>query len=125
METGGLFHIPDSFPIPSRDELRALLDESLRADTGVPHLAEWKKIVGARNSAKNEIERFGRIERLARYWALMHDRHLKALAGQKGRLHQAFAKFFDTSEDTIRRDLRRIEASLGKCWLDRFRLHCH
>src|SRR3954470_7644293 len=44
MDAGGLFNIPDIFPIPSRDELRGMLQGALRSDND-SHLAQWQAIV--------------------------------------------------------------------------------
>lgn len=116
MEMGGVFHIPDTYPIPSRDELRAMLDESLHSASDATHLKEWHEIVGAGNSAKNQIESYARVRQVYHFWALLHDRYDKNLAGKVERLSSAFADYFEVSEETIRRDLRLIGQRLGPEW---------
>jgi hypothetical protein len=116
MDMGGVFHIPDTYPIPSRDELRAMLDETLHSGAEAAHLQEWHRIVGVGNSAKNQIERFARVRQVCHYWAILHDRYGDQLRGQTEALHEAFATFFAVSADTIRGDLRIISRRLSPEW---------
>lgn len=116
MDAGGLFNIPDVFPIPSRDELREMLLDALQSADNADHLAEWHQIIHGRNVAKNQIDRYGRIRRLAHYWRLLHLRHQKALTRKSVRLHNAFAMYFGVATETIKADLLLINRRLGKGW---------
>lgn len=116
MDMGGVFHIPDTYPIPSRDELRDMLDEALHYSSEAPHLEEWRTIVRASNPAKNKIARFARVRQIYHYWALLHDRYADGLAGKGARLHEVFTNFFEIDIETVRRDLRFIGERLGAGW---------
>lgn len=118
MEAGGLFNLPDTFPIPSRDELRGLLQHALRPTDNVEHLVEWHDIVRASNPAKSRIERFGRIRELCHYWQILHQRHGAGLVRNLDHLRRAFAGYLGTSEETIKSDLMQISKRLGKDWAE-------
>lgn len=115
VDAGGLFNIPDIFPIPSRDELRGMLLDAMRS-SGSDHLAEWHKIIHGSNVAKNQIERFGRIRRLSHFWRLLHLRHGNELRRKIECLQRTFAAYFNVTEATVKSDLRLITQRLGKGW---------
>jgi hypothetical protein len=48
LQTGGLFVVPDTFPVPSRDEFRGRLDDALHS-TPPDHLADCIRVLAARN----------------------------------------------------------------------------
>jgi hypothetical protein len=116
MDMGGVFHLPDTYPIPSRDELRAMLDEALHSGEEVPHLAGWREIISARNPARNRIDRFARVRQLYHFWALLHHRYADRLVGRIEALQTVFAEYLNVSLDTIRGDLRLIGERLGAGW---------
>jgi hypothetical protein len=90
LATGGVFSVPDTYPIPSRDELRSLLEDAIRPSRP-EHLNEWMQITRKNNPAKNQIERYSRLLELQHYWELLHERHADRLTGQLTKLQTAFA----------------------------------
>jgi hypothetical protein len=118
LQTGGLFVVPDTFPVPSRDEFRGMLDDALH---GSPpdHLAEWMAFVARDNTAKQTITRFARLFQLQHYWRVLHNRHPLALRRKSTVLKQVLASFLKTSEKSIHLDLIEIRSRLGNKWLDR------
>lgn len=117
-EVRALFVVPDTFPIPSRDEFRGMLDDALH---GSPpeHLAEWMRIVGAGNSGKRKITRFGRIFQLQHYWRVLQRRHAHSLRRRNRLLGRVLATFLHVEEKVVNRDLAEIRRRLGRNWLDR------
>ena len=114
---GALYYFPDTFPIPSRDELRRVL-EDVRSRSVPAHLGEWSHIVRAGNQGKRDIQRYGRLFTLQHYWRVLHARHDKALHGYGGRvaLRAVFANFLGQKPETIRKDLIFISSRVGKGW---------
>ena len=116
---GGVFCLPDTFPVPSRDELRNLLEPVLHGSSKPDHLAEWMEFVAKDNTAKRPIARFGRLFELQHYYRILNHRHHTALRGKSKVLTQILAGIFKTSNKTIGGDLRFIRKRLGKDWLAR------
>lgn len=115
---GGIFFVPDTFPIPSRDQLRQVLDDSLHAGGSPEHLREWMGFIRRDNSARNRISRFARLLEVQHYWKILHQRHATVLSrkGAVNRVHQAFAAFFDIGTKMLAGDLRLLRQRLGPKW---------
>lgn len=118
MAAGGLFNLPDIYPIPSRDTLRAILEEAVRA-ARPEHLNEWMKITQSNNLTKTPIARLSRVLEVQHYWELLFERHKAHLTGQVIRLHEALAAFLNTTADNIKKDLQFLRRQLGKAWPNR------
>ncbi len=116
MNIGGLFHLPDTFPVPSRDELRLLLQEAVSPTEPDDHLEGWRKIIRGSNPAKNQIDRYSRIARLFHYWRVVLTRHRVVLVGKIEALQRAFGSFLHKSSGTIKSDLGLIRDRLGNDW---------
>lgn len=117
MRDGGqTFYMPDTFPVPTRDELRDLMEDALRGPGTPDHLAEWIANVQAGNSAKNAVSRYARVFELQHYVRVLYQRHKEALHRRKSSVNQAFAAFFQFSVDTIERDLAFVADRLGEDW---------
>jgi hypothetical protein len=116
---GGVFFLPDTMPIPSRDQLRGMLDDALHRGEKPDHLEDWFEIARAGNTARNHLDRFGRLFEVQHYWRVLYDRHAAALEGNIGRLEVAMSKFFELSPQTIHSDLIQIRRRLGEEWMDR------
>jgi hypothetical protein len=117
MRRGGTtFYIPDVYPVPARDTLRAMVEEALRNHHAPDYLTEWFDIVNSDNVAKNQIPRYGRIFEVQHYLRALHSRHSEALRRKKSALIFALAEYFRVSDDTIERDLRFIASRLGSDW---------
>ena len=113
---GQTFYLPDTFPIPTRDEFRDIVEDALRGGNTPEHLDSWTRVVRAKNAAKNKIPRFARLFQLQHYWRALYQRHGENLQGRTGAVQQAFATFLNTSLDTIRKDLAYISRQLGEDW---------
>ncbi len=115
-QAGGLFFVPDTFPVPSRDQFRRLLEDSLRSGQMPEHLADWTRIVQSSNAAKREIVRFSRLFELQHYWRAIWQRHSQALDRTEGKLKEALASFLAVDAQVIHRDLLAIRKRLGADW---------
>lgn len=115
MAAGGVFNLPDIYPIPSRDLLRAMLEDAVR--TAKPeHLREWMKITQSNNLTKTSIARLSRVLEVQHYWELLFERHEAGVAGQITWLHDALADFLSTTADSVKKDLQFLRRQLGKAW---------
>jgi len=97
IQAGAIFFLPDTFPIPSRDELRGILDDSLHT-TVSPHLADWADLVAGNKAVKTPIERFARLFDLQHYCRQLQLRHASAIDRRKDKLEIALATFLGVSE---------------------------
>ncbi|MFO0821176.1 MAG: hypothetical protein U1A77_24745 [Pirellulales bacterium] len=116
---GGLFWIPDTIPVPSRDELRRILDDALHGGEQPTHLTPWKEIIASDNAARKELARFRRVFEVQHYWRILKTRHADSLLRREGKFKQALASFLDVSVDCIHRDLLFLKARLGDDWTSR------
>jgi hypothetical protein len=119
--SGGIFCLPDTFPVPSRDTLRNLLDDALHGSGMPEHLREWRKLIARENPAKKPLRKFARILEIQHYWRILHHRHPKAIRGRLGELKKAIALFLGVKPGTVHRDLLWIRKRLGPDWADRGR----
>jgi len=116
---GALFYLPDTFPVPGREELRNIMEESLRGAESPQHLAGWTKIIRSKNPSKTQISRFGRVFELQHYCRILQERCPNAIRRRQGGLERALAAFMNVSPDTIHRDLLFTRRRLGRELLDR------
>jgi hypothetical protein len=112
--SGTTFYYPDTFPVPSRDELRNIMEEALRHSPGPEHLAAWLDIVRSDNASRNQIPRFARIFEVQHYVRALYGRHAKALDRKKSVVDAALGRFLGVSEDTIKGDLVFIASRLQR-----------
>lgn len=112
MDAGGIFFLPDTMPIPSRDQLRLMLDSTLHKGPKPDHLEAWLHLVRAGNSARNQLDRESRLFPLTHFFSLLQDRHASALDRNLGRTEAAFAEFFQVSKSSIHTDLIEIRQRL-------------
>lgn len=113
---GTTFYLPDIFPVPSRDELRVIIEECLRYGGAPEHLAGWGKLVQSTNSARNRLYRYARIFELQHYVRTLYGRHSEALSRKQSSLILALASFLKVNDATIKSDLRYIARKLGRDW---------
>ena len=118
-ECGGVFFLPDTMPIPSRDQLRGMLDDALHRRENVEHVAKWLDIVRSDNVAKNKMTPFMRYFELQHYWRFLNRRHASAIYRKTGKLEEAFGRVFEVSPRKIHLDMIEIRKRLGSDWLDR------
>src|SRR5262245_48256778 len=117
MSSGGSsFYFPDIFPIPSREELRDILEEGADRTHAPDHLREWQELVRSNNPGKNTIGRYARLFELHHFWWALQERHPAALHRRTEKLQEAFAVFLGTSSDSIHKDLGLIADRLGTKW---------
>jgi hypothetical protein len=110
---GGLFYFPDTFPVPSRDELRQILDDALHGHVLPEHLHGWLAMIRGDNPAKNQLPRYARLFEIQHYYRIICDRH-PDLRGHSGTLQQGLAQFLNCREGTIAKDLIFIRQRQGE-----------
>lgn len=120
-EIGTTLFLPDTFPVPSRDELREMMEDALRGGARQEHLSEWHALVRSDNKSKTGIARFGRIFVLQHYWSVLHHRHQQSLKRKEGELKLVMARYlfddaFSEKDATIHQDLLSIRDRLGAGW---------
>ncbi len=116
LPVGHIFVLPDTMPIPSRDELRYAVDEALHGGGAPDHLQEWFEIIRRSNASRNQLGRYARLFDLQHYWRLLHFRHKQALHRRLGKLKEAFAEILKTTPRQISGDLSKIKQRLGDGW---------
>ena len=114
-ESGGVFYLPDTFPIPSRDELRDALRDGLSGPNS-DHLVEWLAIVRSTGGDGKRIGTFARSRVLWCYWRSLISRYGNTLRRKKEPLVVAFAEYLACDDATIKRALRLIQSRLGRDW---------
>jgi hypothetical protein len=119
MQVGGLFHYPDTFPVPSRDELRDMLSDALKDQSDADHLAEWQKIIGRTNQAKNQITHYAVRRQLYHFWRLIQLRYRDKVAHRRKVIRECLAKFLGVTEMSVRTNLQNISQRLGPDWAQR------
>jgi hypothetical protein len=115
MDAGGVFNIPDICPLPSREELREMLESAIRKQTP-NHLRDWQRVIAKNNAAKTEIARYSRLLELQHYWELLHERHYDRLHRRQKAVRTLIAKFLSASPSSIEGDLRFLRTKLGSDW---------
>jgi hypothetical protein len=118
-DVGGIFFLPDTFPIPSRDELRWLLEDAIHGSDNPEHLAEWVQIVRASNLAKNKISMYARKFKVQHYWRILQQRHGNSLRRKTGKLEEVLAAFLQVKVGLMHQDLMSLRKSLGPDWYRR------
>ncbi|MEX1039830.1 MAG: hypothetical protein WDZ51_04325 [Pirellulaceae bacterium] len=113
---GGLFFVPDTVPLPSRDDLRDMLGESLHKRADQSHLTEWQDLIANDRPDRGPLRKFQRLFKLQHYWRLLHQRHPQIFKGNLRRLREIFGTFLEVSAATIMKDLQEVEDRLGKGW---------
>ena len=117
---GKLFYFPDTFPIPSREDLREQIEESLRGGSQLPaHLSEWGAMVGNSNTAKNKLLRYARLFEVQHYSRLLRQRHPEALDRRLAALKKSLASFLGCTEASVHADMMFLNKRLGKDWMQR------
>ena len=116
---GGVFLFPDTFPVPSRDELRGLLHDALHQGEQADHLGTWMDIIRPDNPAKNPVARFARLFQLQHYWRLLLNRHAPAFRRKLTVAKEVMAWFCGTAFETVHQDLLFIKGRRGDDWIQR------
>jgi len=119
MGAGGVFYLPDTMPIPSRDQLRGMIDNALHKGDKPEHLAEWLEMVDAANLAKNRLDPYMRYFELQHYWRVLHERHRSTIHRKFGSVEEVLAGVLGCGSQQVKRSMNAIRKKLGKDWLDR------
>ncbi|HEV8068973.1 MAG TPA: hypothetical protein VGP76_14650 [Planctomycetaceae bacterium] len=115
-EGGATIFLTDVNPVPPRSILAEVVEGGASRREESAHLAEWYRIVGQHNPAKNAISHYARLLGVQHYWRIIHARHPAAVKRRAGRLRSAFADYYKVGTDTIRGDLKLITERLGRGW---------
>lgn len=121
MNSGGVFVLPDIYPVPSRDQLRGLLEDALHTGNAADHLADWMALVAGENAVKTPFIKFARLFEVQHYYRLLHHRHASALHRKLAAVKEALAAFLGVERRTINEDLAFIKERLGPAWVERGR----
>lgn len=121
MNSGGAFVLPDIYPVPSREQLRGMLDDSLHGIPSGDHLDEWMKLIAADNASKKSFAMFARLFEVQHYYRLLHHRHEAALRRKLGPVKDALAAYLEVDRRTINDDLTFLNQQLGPEWIERGR----
>jgi hypothetical protein len=118
-EAGGLFSIPDTFPIFSRDELRGLLIGAQHGEQEQTHLTEWMKLTAGNNMSKQKLGMFERLWETQHYWRILQGRHHQGLHRMVTQAKSTLATFLQVTPRRIHLDLIEISKRLGAKWYER------
>ena len=121
MNSGGVFVLPDIYPVPSRDQLRGMLEDALHTGTAADHLADWMALVAGENAVKTPFIKFARLFEVQHYYRLLHHRHAPALHRKLAPVKEALAAFLGVECRTLDEDSAFIKERLGPAWVERGR----
>jgi hypothetical protein len=107
--------VEDTAPVPSRDELRYLL-EQMRTREVRDHMKEWSGMASGKVQGTLSIGRFARIFKLQHYFRAFHLRHAESRNRRMDEIQDAFASYFKVSKRTVRDDMTEIAARIGENW---------
>jgi len=115
----GLTVIPDTMPLPARDELRTSISgarEAIQSD----HLASWRKIISSESRTKeDQLDRYSRIFVVQHLYSVLLSRHADALRGKVTYVRQRIADFLNVDEKTVQRDFALLAREGGAEWWKR------
>ena len=115
--TGALLYIPDIAPLPNRDELRLMVEDSARSTaTTADHLSEWIELVRADTQGKKSVEKFARWYVVQHYMRVLYSRHGDRLHRCGRRVEAALSQGLEISSDALHRDLLAMKKRLGPNW---------
>lgn len=116
MRSGGLcIYLPFTYPLPNRDQLRAMLEEAMDRQAMPEHLTQWAQIVQSDNPAgQAEREHLARVFLLQHFWRALFERHASALKGKVDLVRRAFAAFlFPKADDVAGQKAESVRKDLG------------
>jgi len=106
-DNDALLHIPATMSVPARNNLRELITDIRRSETP-PHLAEWQAILNRKSDQGLGSRRFAEMLPLHFYRNIvLGGRYPDRIAGHNQAIDYAFARWSNTSKDSIE-DLRHI-----------------
>lgn len=115
--SGALLYVPDIVPLPDREELRLMLEDSARSTAATAdHLSEWIELVRADTQGKKSIEKFARWYVVQHYMRVLYSRHGDRLHRCGRKIEVVLSQGLRISSDAIHRDLLAIKKRLGPNW---------
>lgn len=115
--SGALLYIPDIVPLPNREELRLMLEDSARSTAATAdHLSEWIELVRADTQGKKSIEKFARWYVVQHYMRVLYSRHGDRLHRCGRKIEVVLSQGLRISSDAIHRDLLAMKKRLGPNW---------
>lgn len=115
--SGALLYIPDIAPLPDRDELRLMLENSIRGSGDAPpHLTEWIELVRADTKGKKSIQKYARWFRIQHVLRVLYSRHANSLIRCNRKMEEVLIECLSIKPDTIHHDLIALRRRLSKNW---------
>ena len=115
--SGALLYIPDIAPLPDRDELRLMLEDSARSTAAMSdHLREWIDLISADTQGKKSIQKYSRWYVVQHYMRVLFSRHGDRLCRCGSRVEAALSQGLEISSDALHRDLLAMKKRLGLNW---------
>lgn len=115
--SGALLYIPDIAPLPNRDELRPMLEDTARSSAGTAdHLKEWIELVSADTQGKKSIQKYARWFEIQHVLEVLYSRHADHLNLCFRKVEAALSASLHINADTLHGDLREIKKRLGPNW---------
>ena len=100
--------IPDIFPVPGTGFLVDRLNDSRRTH-GAIHLSEWWELTDNSVGNTRPFEILARQYQLQHYWRVLRTRFPAQTKRKQQAFSHIFAAYFQTSQDTIRRDFQQLK----------------
>lgn len=123
--SGTLVFIPDIAPLPDRDQLRILLENSTRQTIRhTEHLEEWYRWVRAGNLGRKSLANYAAVYVLQHYLRVLYSRYGDRLHRQHSVVARCVGVHQSLSADQVRRLMRLIKSRLGANWLQSEELSC-
>ena len=115
--SGALSYIPDIAPLPNRDELRLMLEDSARSTAATAdHLSEWIELIRADTQGKKSIAKFARWYAVQHYMRVLYSRYGDRLHDCGRKIEVVLSRGLRISSDTLHRDLLAMKKRLGPNW---------
>ena len=103
--------IPDIYPIKGKGTIADQI-ESIRSRDD--HLAEWKSLISSTSRTTKRVDSFGRQFQLQHFWRVLFQRYPNSLSRSRMKLQQLFADYFEVEADSIKRDLKAMQAIISR-----------
>ena len=108
---GTLLFLPDTMPVPSRDQLRDIGLDVQGARTQ-PHLADWIGVV-RRTGNDTGMAKYSQMFMVQYCWAILLFRYRDRMRGNVSRTDAAIAEYMNCSDEAVRKYRKAIVGRLG------------
>ena len=113
MQAGGFsYFLPDTYPVPSREELREIGLRS-QAVSAPKHLAQWIRVVRRESGPRGGAQYYGQLLALGHYWTALQSRRPEIFHRNRRHIAAAIGDFLGMSTETVRKRLREISVHLS------------